>query len=169
MMRFMHLVLGAILFSTTTLATFTPPTGFRDMPWGSSPSSVVGGMTLEYNDHDSKCYTRKQENLKIGDADLKWIGYCYHKDRLFSVWIKFDGARNFSKIQEALVQKYGKPHRQNSYAEDYLWAAKGSDVALSLTFNDIRQNGELTYLYVPIYDDLGKDKKQRAVQAANDI
>lgn len=168
-MRFKHLVLCAIFFSTTTQATFTPPTGFRDMPWGSSPSSVVGGMTLEHKDNDSKCYTRKKESLKIGDADLKWIGYCYYKDRLFSVWIKFDGVKNFSRIQEALVQKYGEPHRQSSYAEDYLWAAEGSDVALSLSFHDIPKNGELTYLYMPIYDDLGKDRKQRAVQASSDI
>ncbi|MGU5661483.1 hypothetical protein [Aeromonas sanarellii] len=168
-MQFKHLVMGSILVSTTALATFTPPAGFRDMLWGSSPSSVAGGMTLEDDDHDSKCYTRKQEKLKIGDADLKWIGYCYHKDRLFGVVVKFDGVRNFSKIKEALVQKYGKPIRQNSYAEDYLWAAKDSDVGLSLTFNDIRQNGEISYLYMPIFDERTKDREQRAAQATNDL
>ena len=169
-MRKAHLLaLTGLFVSSIAFARYTPPTGFRDMAWGSSTASVPGGMTLKEDSGDSKCYERKEESLKIGDADLTSIGYCYYKDRLSFVVVAFDGLLNFSAIKEALIQKYETPYRPNPYMDKYWWGMDGKDVVISLDYSDISKKGTLSYMYKPLIDEETQDKKARAAGAANDL
>ncbi|MNC41693.1 hypothetical protein D3C75_904680 [compost metagenome] len=111
--------MSAVIVSSTALASYTPPTGFRDIPWASSPSALAGGAALVEDYGDMKCFARNKESLNIGDADLRSITYCYYKDRFFAVTVKFAGTTNFSKIQETLTQKFDEPFRPNKYMDKY--------------------------------------------------
>lgn len=168
-MQFQHLVLSVAIISTTALADYTPPTGFRDIPWASSPNAVMGGMALVEDHGDMKCYTRKKESLKIGDADLKRIVYCYYKDRFFALTVKFSGATNFTKIQETLTQKFDEPLRPNRYMDKYWWGIGGSTVTIMLEYNDISKVGDFSYIYEPISAEQTKNEKQRATEATKDL
>ena len=106
-MKILFLTLALLVASFSAFAEHEPPTSFRDIPFGSSSSLLKDQIKLVENANGLKCYQKNKERLNIGDADLQEITYCYYKDQLYVVLLKFVGSANYGIISDILNQKYG--------------------------------------------------------------
>jgi hypothetical protein len=152
--------------SANTPTVAWPPDGIRGHMWGSA-SSELGETTVVESDADSKCYTRKGDDLSVGVANFDTIAYCYYRDRLDVCIIHFTSYLNFSGVKTALFQKYGEGFKENPYIEKYNWFSP--TVYVTLSYAQIGDKGSVAYIYRPISDEARLDAVQKAKQAADKL
>ena len=116
---------------------------------------------------DSKVYFREKDKLIFGDADLLQIWYFFSNDRLYSVVINFEAWSNFNSLKTLLFDLYGLGHSPNRFKEEYRWI--GSDVIVFFDYDEIREEGKLSYYYLPIMKEDLKNKNEKAEEADNDL
>ena len=167
--RMKKAALAAMLFVITSVAhaRFDPPTGFRDIAFGSA-AETLGAAKLVEESGDFKCFQKANDNLLIGTATINEITYCYYKNQLEMVLIKFDGYTNFSTIKSVLAEKYGSPVQTNRYIDSYWWGL-GQPVTIKFDFSDITNKGELYYRYGPVADQQKSDELIRNRAARDDV
>jgi hypothetical protein len=140
--------------------------GFRDLKWGSEPSKdmylVENGKNI-----DNKFYRRKNEKLKIGQAEISTISYGYYQNQLYYICIDFKDQYNFINIKETYFGVYGQGLKHNRFLDEYIWITQ--DVNIFLEYSKIKNKGAVVYFYVPINEKVQADKKQKALQGKEDI
>jgi hypothetical protein len=82
------------------------PDGFRGIKWGTSLDSLAG-MRYFTDIGGQKCYTRKGDILKLGQAELRNISYCFWQGKFCSVIVSCDGVVNYSALKEAVFKQFG--------------------------------------------------------------
>lgn len=129
-----------------TFAQGKAPLEFRGLPWGTSldkakaQAADLDAVTSPLPLKDT--FARKNELLKLGEADLKSVAYYFPKGRLSGVGIAFEGEANFFLIKEHLIRQFG-PGRQ--MGDRYGWTWPDFFVEMRLR----GQTGELRYTYAP--------------------
>lgn len=129
-----------------TFAQGKAPLEFRGLPWGASLDKArtqlpdLAAVTTPLPLKDT--FARKDELLKLGEADLKSVAYYFPKGRLSGVGIVFEGEANFFLIKEQLIRQFG-PGRQMGDRYGWTWANFFVEMRLR------GQTGELRYTYAP--------------------
>ena len=98
-----------------SIAALDAKNGFRDTTFGDSINQHVemiqtkDSKELFLDDPTNGCYLRKEDKLKLGDADLHDISYFFDQGRLSEVQIWIHGTYDSVKVLEALKYTYGPP------------------------------------------------------------
>jgi hypothetical protein len=141
------LLLSILIFPSFKIYAFqNEPDGFRGIKWGTNIKDLpeMGTPTATGSDN-SQFYARKDDKLKIGDADLESLSYLFYKDRFFSVFITFSSLANATAIRETSFQQYGAGHRPNRFMQRYFWT--GSTMSITYDYNEVSKIGALSYFY----------------------
>jgi hypothetical protein len=130
-----------LLLPSSILAFQNEPDGFRGIKWGTD-IAALSGMTYESTDPSwggVKKYSRKGETLSIGAAKLTTIHYCFWRDKLSSIEIKYKGYDNWTGLKNVLIEKFGMGGKPNRYMEHYIWF--GPITAISAEYKELRRSG----------------------------
>lgn len=108
---------NAVAFAVTLAASVVHaqdmPDGFRGIKWGWS-SAVLGTNATKIRSHRlpwgamNECYVRANEVLKLGDAELKGIHYCFYNDRFDAVTV-VARAQDERLLRSIVTAAFGPP------------------------------------------------------------
>ncbi|WP_151087351.1 hypothetical protein [Hymenobacter baengnokdamensis] len=140
--------------------------GFRTLHFGDDISQMPTAKLVEARG-DSKYYERTDENLKIGEADLKSINYGFYKDKLYFIIIKTESLSNSRALKAALEAQYGRGYRSNQYIEEYFWL--GKVMTMSYSENSLDGSAKVTMSSEAITAQKAKDKEASAKKAGSDL
>ncbi len=124
------------------------PNNCRGMEWGTEYHKLKG-FTKVTTRSSLDYYTKKGEEMSCGDARLEMVVYLFFEKKLCGVILNFKSSPNFQTIKAALFDQYGKGYQANRYDEKYRWA--GTNVNITLEYDDITRKGTVVYYYMPIY------------------
>ena len=124
------------------------PNDCRGIEWGTE-SHELKGFTKATTRSSLDYYTKKDEEMTIGDARLEMVVYLFFEKKLCGAILNFKSSPNFQTIKAALFDQYGKGYQANRYDEKYRWA--GTNVNIILEYDDITRKGTVVYYYMPIY------------------
>lgn len=136
------------------------PDSFRGIKWGTHINTLSDTDSVDREDEPFAIYKKKNDTMKIRDAEIEEITYHFYKGRLFGVGISFMGFTNFDHLKSTFFQLYGKAHRLNRIMEEYYWF--GAKLTIMFKYSDTNKKGEILYSYKPIREELIKDKKEAA-------
>ncbi len=159
-------ILLVILLPVSTLAFQNEPTGFRGITWGADISKLADMKFLK-DDGDMTFYQRKGEKLKLGDASLTDITYVAYKGRLERVLIRYEGFSNHQSNKRKLFELYGNPYKENGFLGRYSWF--GTDVHIDLDYNEVIDEGNLSYCYKPLSAERESDVEAGSKAAADHL
>ena len=149
----------------TSLGFQNEPEDFRGIKWG-TPIDQLPDMVFHAQSGESKVYFRKNDKLKIGAADLLQIWYFFSMDSLYSVVITFEEFSNYNALKAELFKRYGAGYPLESFNEKYRWM--GSDVIIFLDYDEINEQGQLSYFYLPAIKSGLKHKDEEPPKSEND-
>ena len=121
------------------------PNDCRGIEWGTEYHELKG---LDY-------YTKKDEEMTIGDARLEMVAYVFYHKKFCGAVLNFKSSPNFQIVKTTLFDWYGKGGQPDRSEDQYTWS--GTNVTITLEYDDVTQRGKVIYYYMPIYE-----KKQRA-------
>jgi hypothetical protein len=142
------------------------PDNFRGIKWGADIRDLPE-MKLIEDDGNSKFYHRKNDKMKIGEADINEITYGFYKKRLYAITVRFYDIISFGRLKKTLVQQYRLYYQSNPYIERYTWY--GHNITVVLEYSNITKKGSLFYWYKPIADEKERDEKEAAKKGAKDL
>lgn len=160
-------ILALVLISPQVFAQEDSQIKFRDLEWGAS-AKVIPGLKQSEQSGDFKCYVKAGEKLKVGDASLSKISYCYYKDKFGSVMIDYEGTSNQIIFKDVLDKKFGLPYRPNQFMENYWWGI-GNEVAINMSYSEVSKDGRVIYRYKPVSDLKSQDESASNAEAAKDL
>ncbi len=149
------------LLPTILFAFQNEPVGFRGIRWGTHIEELLDMVPaygiktdIEENVADCKFYTKKNDNMKIGDSDINKIAYGFYKGRFYNVRIFVNNLENYSSIKQTIFQLYGNADRKVTGFEIYSWF--GSNVDVRLSYSDLFGEGsaKVDYTYKPINEEM---------------
>lgn len=124
------------------LTAFAEADGFRGIKWGTKLSTLKNMQLLADNRKGQKVYSRKDDQLIIGGADLESIDYHFWQDKFCSVFVMCEGYLNFRFLKDSTFEKFGAGSQTNPFMEDYMWY--GETTGMVLKYNEISQKGSLS-------------------------
>jgi len=152
-------IFGCTQKSTSGFKTNSEPDGFAGIKWDTESSEVKSDMVESRNVSEPTTpdvklkiyYTKKGDNLRMGEAQLDKIEYGFWKGKFAEAQITATGLDNFNQLKKFLFEKYGTMERpvQGVYfwnggvtriALRYDEATKASMLAISstkITFKEI--------------------------------
>lgn len=106
---------GCTQKSTSGFKPNSEPDGFAGIKWGTEFSEVKSEMVESRSitnptEPDVKIkiyYTKKRDNLKMGEAQLDKIEYGFFRGQFAEVQITAAGPENFNQLKKFLFEKYG--------------------------------------------------------------
>lgn len=155
-----------LLFPNLLFAFQNEPEGFRGVKWGTNITELPD-MVFQGSRGEKKLYFKKNDKMKIGDADIQSIGYFFYKEKFYNVLIEFSNLTNFVRIKETCDQLYGSGYRPNRFMEQYFW--RGGNVTIFLHYNEISKEGMLSYQFKTIAEEEQADEKTNSKKAAGDL
>lgn len=164
-------IMTMILFSFILISPFiahayqNEPDNFRGIKWGTNIKELPD---MTKSPDNNELYVRNNDKFQIGDADLTLIKYGFYKERFYSVWINYESSSNFRKLKDTLFLQFGIGNQPNQFIEQYYWGI-GSQVTISLQFNEMKDNGFILFVYNPIREEIINDDKDKAKKAASDL
>ena len=139
----------------TALAFQNEPDGFRGTKWGTNISELTDMLVVE-SGKDTLFYCRKNDTMKIGDADIDQISYGFYKSRFFQVLVEYKGYVNSTKLKAILIGQYGKPEQPNQLMEKYFWS--GGTVDIFFDYSEMSKRGNIYYAFRPIQQERANQK-----------
>ena len=124
------------------------PNDCRGIEWGTDCEKIKG-LTKVSTQNSLDYYTRRNEKMTFGDTPLEMVVYIFYEKKLCGAILNFKSSPNFQTIKVTLFDLYGKGYQPNRYDETYRWA--GTDVNITLEYDDITLKGQVVYYYIPIY------------------
>jgi len=168
-----------MLIPLCTEAFQNEPDNFRGIKWGTELSQLPEMYScLWRTGYDSvKTCRRKNDHMRIGEANLKSIRYRFYKEKFAAVLIECKESSDFSALKQTLFSVYGEGVQSNQFLELYTWP--GNDVRIDLK-KDFLNGCNLTYVYLPLdrlyrQEQYEKEKKEaqeqyeRAKKGADDL
>ena len=155
-----------VLLSVNSFAFKNEPDGFRGIKWGTDISTLkaMNHVRTDPSYGSVEFYTRKWDELRIGDAQLYNIEYAFWKGKFASVWIYSIGYANWLDLRDATVARFGEGYQPHRYLEQYLWY--GSSTMILLQYNQIRREGTLCMFSQAIAKEQEEYDKQKAKEGA---
>ena len=173
MKRMLIVVLSCLLISSFAFAEWgigekpgTEPDGFRGIKWGTSIDNLAGMKHLRtYPGFEGiLIYTKKDEDLRIGTANLKEVHYHFWQGKFFSVWIYTVGSVNWPGLKEATFEKFGAGYQDNEDIENFVWG--GPQTMMTLKYSEITEKGALFIFSIVIYEQQKAWRKRKAREGA---
>ena len=107
------LFLGRIILACGLLQAFAcaayanGPDGFRGMKWGDPVSRLPNAFAVS---NPPGCYGNRREEMRLGNAQLLGVLYCFENDRLTRVELRSaTGEDNLDAFEEAVTTVFGQP------------------------------------------------------------
>jgi hypothetical protein len=160
-------LLVLLLVGIAPAVAFDPPQGFGGIKWGSPIVELGDQFTLVDERGDGTFYARKDDRLKIGDAEVTGIIYGFYKHRFYYVSVRFSRPTDFRAIKDNLFEAYGPGERPRQDMEQYFWDS--AEVFIMLGYSEVSQRGRLVYFYNPIAEQQTADEKARAKEEREDL
>jgi predicted DNA-binding ArsR family transcriptional regulator len=142
------------------------PDGFRGIAWGDDQIMNAEQFNDAGSNERHTLYRRKEENMKIGGAELADILYGYRDGKLEIVLIKTQPGNN-SEMIAAFKEQFGSGKKPNRFMDKYLW--DGSKTKMMLECNSIQDICMATIMSAKSLEDYSREKKQRAKEAGKDF
>ena len=129
-------IFGCTQKSTSTFKPNSEPDGFGGIKWGTEFSEVKSDMVESRSianptEPDVKIkiyYTRRGDNLKMGEAQLDKIEYGFWKGKFAEGYITSTGPENFNQLKKFLFEKYGTVDKSTQGL--YSWNGPVTRIAL---------------------------------------
>lgn len=134
------------------------PDGFRGIKWGQSPSTV-GELVYQASDGGIDLYTRKDDELKMGAAELELILYYFWQDKFCDVMITTKGFLNWNYFKAVVFEKFGEGYQDNKYIEEYMWW--GEKTWMMLKHDEVSKRGVLYMFSTDIFKQKEEWKKEQ--------
>jgi hypothetical protein len=101
-------ILACILLQVfACIAYANAPEGFRGMKWGDPVSRLPNAIAAS---NPPGCYGNRREELRLGNAQLFGVLYCFENDRLTRVELRSaTGEDNLKAFEEAVITVFGQP------------------------------------------------------------
>jgi hypothetical protein len=127
------MLLCVILFSACARPS---PSGFRGMIWGAENSSFPDLVydSTDPNHGGIKFYTKKNDNLHIGNFVAEKIVYGFWHDKLYSVGVFVEGNVNWEGLKLAAFEKFGA--QPDSHLESFYWSNGTTLISLDRAVHD---------------------------------
>jgi len=141
-------IFGCTQKSTSSFKPNSEPDGFAGIKWETEFSEVKSDMLesrsisnpTEPNVKIKIYYTKKGDNLKIGEAQLDKFEYGFWKGKFSDVQITTTGPENFNHLKEFLFEKYGTVDKPAQGL--YPW--NGSVTRIALRYDEPTKTSLLT-------------------------
>jgi hypothetical protein len=141
-------IFGCTQKSTSGFKPNSEPDGFSGIKWGTEFSEVKSDMVESRSitnptEPDVKIkiyYTRKGDNLKMGEAQLDKMEYGFFKGKFAEVQITATGPLNFNHLKKVLFEKYGTVDKPVQGL--YPW--NGSVTRIALRYDEPTRMSSLT-------------------------
>jgi hypothetical protein len=143
--------------SPGSLAYLDFKNGFRDLTFGAPPTS---DMVLKETDGDTKYYTRPQDDLILGGAQLQRIIYGFYKDRFDWLLLETKGLGNSRAMLDVVRQTYGPGYQGNRYIQKFAWF--GSRVSGIYSENSATADAQMSLSSKSISAEKAADQKAKA-------
>ena len=142
------LIFLMLAVALSALAFQNEPDSFRGIEWGASINDI-GDMVKIDDAGELRTYQKKNEDMKMGDAALKYLVYFFFRDKFCGSLAVYDEYASFIAIRDTLFQRHGTGQfiRIAREGEEYNWL--GKDVNIILRYNERTNKGTLTYIYTP--------------------
>ncbi len=147
------LAVAVVIFGCTQKSTspFKPnsePDGFAGIKWGTEFSEVKSDMIESRSitnptEPDVKIkiyYTKKGDNLKMGEAQLDKMEYGFFRGKFAEVHIIAAGPENFDHLKKFLFEKYGTVEKSTQGL--YSW--NGPVTRIALRYDESNKTSLLT-------------------------
>lgn len=161
-------VLAILIFCSAGMAAIKDsPDGFRGIKWG-QPPSALGKYTTLLVDGATIVYTKNDDKLKIGGADLKYIAYVFWENKFMSVIIRTEGLSNSDALKAAMFERYGEPqYEQGVLQSDHTWSDK--NVLITYTYESDGSKASATISGRSIFHAKQEREKAAAQKGAEDF
>ncbi len=141
-------IFGCTQKSTSGFKPNSEPDGFAGIKWSTEFSEVKSDMVelrsvINPTEPDVKIkiyYTKKGDNLKIGEAQLDKIEYGFFRGKFAEVQITATGPLNFNHLKKVLFEKYGTVDKPVQGL--YPW--NGSVTRIALRYDEPTKTSSLT-------------------------
>jgi hypothetical protein len=132
-------IFGCTQKSTSGFKSNSEPDGFAGIKWGTEFSETKSDMVelrsindpAEPNVKIKIYYTKKGDDLKMGEAQLDKIEYVFWREKFAEVRINATGPENFDRLGKFLFEKYGTV---NKFQGAYSW--EGSITRIALRYDE---------------------------------
>jgi hypothetical protein len=142
MYRYEKIVILMLLLCATLFSACARPVpgGFRGMLWGTENSSFPDLVydSTDPNHGGIKLYTKKDENLHIGNFIAEKIIYGFWHDKLCSVEVNVDGNVNWEGLKLAAFEKFGS--QSDSHLDSFSWLNDTTIISLK---REVHEKGVL--------------------------
>jgi len=128
-------IFGCAQKSTSGFKSNSEPDGFAGIKWGTEFSETKSDMVelrsisdpAEPNVKIKIYYTKKGDDLKMGEAQLDKIEYVFWREKFAEARINATGPGNFDRLKIFLFEKYGTV---NKFQGAYSWEGSVTRIAL---------------------------------------
>lgn len=148
-------ILIFVLTQSAVWAFQNEPPDFRGIGWGADISNLEG-LAKVHTQNSLDYYTRKNEVMTIGEAELKSVVYVFYKKRFCGSVLNFQSFVDSEKMKEALFDLYGEGVKKT---EQYRW--DGKDVTITYKYDKTSKKGKVSFFYMPIFNKKTRDDKRR--------
>lgn len=150
MKKLYFLLIVLILFQLSTIdlnAFQNEPKDFRGIPWGTNIKDIPE-MTFSSAFKGGEYYVRKNDLLKMRDANIEEITYGFYNGKLQHIFMRFKGYDNYNILKRVLFDNFGSVRRRLEGYEDYDWNGEYVEITFSYTKSDDR--GYIIFSYLPL-------------------
>lgn len=125
------------------------PDSFKGIKWGASMNKI-GGMVKIHDAGELTTYQRENDEMKMGDAALKYLNYFFFRDRFYGSMAVYEEYINFAAIRDSFLNQHGSGQfiRIERHGEEYFWL--GNNVNIILRYDERGDKGTVTYIYTPM-------------------
>jgi len=162
-------ILILILLLSNLWAYKNDPEDFRGIKWGAIVDTL-DNMEEVFIEDDLHNYSRENDKMKIGDAELSSILYIFWDKKFIAVSISGEGLSNFINLKNAVFKSFGAGFQFNEYIQEYKWGiGKYDNTIIILSYNEISDNFSLFLYDKQYWLERDKSKKKKAEDAINDF
>lgn len=139
-------------------AATLPPNGFGGIAWGSAAGKIPGlGLFGSSTETGVTTYLWPQGPQDIVGAPIREAYYEFYRDRFYHVWINLDGMAAYKTALAGLILTHGPPTEDKP--EKYYHAWMLGDVNIYCVFHPGYAEGDVSFFYQPIYDQMMAARK----------
>ena len=124
------------------------PNDCRGIEWGTKHDGL-NGLTKVTTESRLDYFTKNDDEMTIGDARLEKVVYVFYHKKFCGAVLNFESSPNFQIVKRTLFDRYGEGDQSDKHEHQYSWS--GTNVTITLEYDDVTQKGKLTYYYMPIY------------------
>lgn len=155
------------LFSNLAFAFENEPDGFRGLKWQDDFSQHETNLSIVEDGKNVKFYSKKDDQLKIGGAELEQIVYGFRENKFGYVIIKVNGYSNKSALIDAFKTQFGRGIKRNKYIDRYEWT--GSTAMITIDCKTLRDECSAYIQSTAVFNEARQKEKDAAANAAKDF